>query len=296
MHKVAYCVPVPRIRTNSVPDIQSTSRLRNLSFSDLASPMSNVLDIQSFRVFVATWNVGGKTPHSGLKLDDFLQVEHQSDIYVLGFQEIVPLNAGNVLVIEDNEPAAKWLALINQALNKSSGVDNNLNSPSTSSDYSTSFSSQASRTKSMTPRDSKSSSGLLFFQKPSLKTFSKNFRTEKGRRLKTCNCTSELERKYSKESCFKCQQPDVSEENSSSEEEDNSSSFMVTDIAAVSGTNHLKYSLIVCKQMVGIFLTIWVRKELVQHIGHLRASCIGRGIMGYLGNKVSIDSIRVYLQ
>ncbi|KAK1295373.1 Type I inositol 1,4,5-trisphosphate 5-phosphatase CVP2 [Acorus calamus] len=39
--------------------------------------------------------------------------------------------------------------------------------------------------------------------------------------------------------------------------------------------------------MVGIFVTIWVRRELVQHIGHLRISCVGRGIMGCLGNKTS---------
>jgi hypothetical protein len=40
--------------------------------------------------------------------------------------------------------------------------------------------------------------------------------------------------------------------------------------------------------MVGIFVMVWAKKELVQHIGHLRTSCIGRGIMGYLGNKVRI--------
>ena len=37
------------------------------------------------RVFVATWNVGGKSPHSGLNLDDFLHVHDQADIYVLGY-------------------------------------------------------------------------------------------------------------------------------------------------------------------------------------------------------------------
>ena len=36
-------------------------------------------------MFVATWNVGGKTPNNGLNLEDFLQVEGSSDIYVLGY-------------------------------------------------------------------------------------------------------------------------------------------------------------------------------------------------------------------
>lgn len=48
----------------------------------------------------------------------------------------------------------------------------------------------------------------------------------------------------------------------------------------------ISYRLVASKQMVGIFLSIWARKELVQHIGHLRISSMGRGIMGYLGNKV----------
>lgn len=37
------------------------------------------------RIFVATWNVGGKTPDPGINLEDFLQVEGSSDIYVLGY-------------------------------------------------------------------------------------------------------------------------------------------------------------------------------------------------------------------
>ncbi|XP_077248909.1 type I inositol polyphosphate 5-phosphatase 10-like isoform X2 [Tasmannia lanceolata] len=269
-------------------ETQSTSRLESLNFSGFRSPMTNMSDTQDFRIFVATWNVGGKPPHNQLNLGDFLNVEDRSDIYVLGFQEIVPLNAGNVLVIEDNEPAAKWLSLINEALNQPVVVDtpNNLSTPS---DYSTTFCSQASSTNKMVSRDSKNVTSKIFSQKPSLKTVSKNFRTEKGRHLKTCNCTSEVEKKYGKDSCFRCQHVCVREEDSSSEEKEGSSSLMLTDIAAVSSSNQLNYSLIASKQMVGIFLTIWVRKELVQHIGHLRLSCVGRGIMGYLGNKGCIS-------
>ncbi|MCL7036810.1 hypothetical protein MKW94_029877, partial [Papaver nudicaule] len=76
--------PNASVGNRSYSAIQSASRFRNLSFSDFASPMTNVLDIESLRVFVATWNVGGKTPHTGMNLDDFLQVEYQADIYVLG--------------------------------------------------------------------------------------------------------------------------------------------------------------------------------------------------------------------
>ena len=38
--------------------------------------------------------------------------------------------------------------------------------------------------------------------------------------------------------------------------------------------------------MVGIFLTVWVRSEIRADVRNLKVSCVGRGLMGYLGNKV----------
>jgi hypothetical protein len=112
------------------------------------------------RIFASTWNVGGKSPSRGLDLDDWLHSSPPADIYVLGyvlsfvkslqgfhnaiftsiqqsscdiflltelflifcrFQEIVPLNAGNVLGTEDNVPAKKWVSLIRRTLNKNPG-------------------------------------------------------------------------------------------------------------------------------------------------------------------------------
>ncbi|KAM1503331.1 hypothetical protein ACFX1Q_028269 [Malus domestica] len=239
---------------------QSNPSVDIQSISDTGSQMPAGQYVQSFRVFVATWNAGGKSPHSGLNLDDFLQVDNESDIYVLGFQEIVPLNAGNVLVLEDNEPAAKWLALINQSLNKSPDG--------------------CSRSKA---------GGSRFSPKPSLKKVSKTFRTESKRRLKSCNCPFELERKHSKDFCFRCQQPNINEDDLSSDpDEDGSNAFDISEISMASTTNQMKYGLIASKQMVGIFVTIWARKEYIQYVSHLRISCISRGIMG-LGNKGCIS-------
>ncbi|VAI04117.1 unnamed protein product [Triticum turgidum subsp. durum] len=104
------------------PSASSSSFFKStsLKFSNYSSPVSTSTHIESFRVFAATWNVAGKTPDMELNLNDFLPSDDHSDVYVLGFQEVVPLNAGNVLVIEDNEPASRWLALINQALNRTS--------------------------------------------------------------------------------------------------------------------------------------------------------------------------------
>lgn len=47
-----------------------------------------------------------------------------------------------------------------------------------------------------------------------------------------------------------------------------------------------RYCLVASKQMVGIFLTVWVRSELRDHVRNMKVSCVGRGLMGYLGNKV----------
>ncbi|KAJ7982452.1 putative Type I inositol polyphosphate 5-phosphatase [Quillaja saponaria] len=238
----------------------SKSSTENPFLSSAEITMSSGQNVQSFRVFVATWNVGGKCPHSSLNLDDFLQINNQSDIYVLGFQEIVPLNAGNVLVIEDNEPAAKWLHLINHSLNKSADV--------------------ASRGLKRTA----SFGGSLFFSKPSLKKISKNFRTVSKRKLKACNCPLELGRKTNMDFCFHCQESNIREDDSSSEEDDDTS-----PISVVQPSNQMMYSLIASKKMVGIFVTVWMRKELVPYVGHLRISCITRGIMGCLGNKGCIS-------
>ena len=203
-------------------------------------------------------------------LNTFIAMSYVDLLFILflfwavRFQEIVPLNAGNVLVAEDNEPAAKWLALINQSLNRSYSVAS---------------------------RGSKSPlCSSLRFQKPSLKKVCKSFRTESGRRLKTCNCSPMSERKYSKD-CYVCPPPANMTEDfcSSEEDEDVLSNYVSPEISPPASANQMKYSLITGKQMVGIFVTVWVRKELVQHVSHLRISNVGRGILGCLGNKVIWD-------
>ncbi|XP_052197048.1 type I inositol polyphosphate 5-phosphatase 5 [Diospyros lotus] len=209
--------------------------------------------IQDFRVFVGTWNVGGRTPPDGLNLHDFLQVEGSSDIYVLGFQEIVPLSAGNVLVIEDNEPAVKWLELINEALNRAQSRRNS------------SFSSSESLRGS---KDSRSH----FFHKPSLKVLSRNLRGDNAL-LKACNCHLDSQPAGKRRPRRHSETADE---------------FLSMDELS-SFPNAMRFCLVACKQMVGIFLSVWARRDLVQHIGHLRISCVGRGIMGCLGNKGCIS-------
>ena len=48
------------------------------------------------------------------------------------------------------------------------------------------------------------------------------------------------------------------------------------------------YVRIVSKQMVGIYVSVWVQSCLRKHINNLKVFPVGVGFMGYMGNKVSI--------
>ncbi|KAL1545909.1 phosphoinositide 5-phosphatase [Salvia divinorum] len=179
--------------------VEKNSKTERPEFSQMPPPP---IPNSNLRMFVGTWNVGGKSPDDQPNLKDWLRTKEPADIYVLGFQEIVPLNAGNVLGLEDCGPAARWLSLIRQALNEPQYYK---------------------------PRES--FSDLLFLE-------------DDGEDL-VSNFSWRKQQKH--------------------------------------------YCLAACKQMVGIFLCVWVRRDLLHHITSLQVSCVGRGIMGYLGNKGSIS-------
>ncbi|KAL3721696.1 hypothetical protein ACJRO7_034092 [Eucalyptus globulus] len=281
----AFTEASPAMR-KSFSERQTSPRIEGLNLSSFEASMAPETEARELRIFAGTWNVGGRTPNNTLNLQDFLQVEGSSDLYVLGFQEIVPLSAGNVLVVEDNEPAAKWLVLINQALNRP---------------YDNDSSGHGSKPPNKSSKDfaTRTPNAVNFLQKPSLKVLRKKLKANKAL-LKSCNCSTESspiarerrrQRKFSdamdrpefmsfqyrRESCvddlFVGAELDPSYYPSS----------------PVLSANDPRYKLVACKQMVGIFLTVWARTELVQHVGHLKVSSVGRGIMGCLGNKGCIS-------
>jgi len=161
------------------------------------------------------------------------------------FQEIVPLNAGNVLGPEDSGPASKWLSLIRQTLN------NDTNTPDLSPNYNNTSNSELP------------SLDDLHYQQSSLKP-RVSFSDWERLNHDVAPSPKCLSNRYYY--------------NSSSQ-----------------GKNS-KYCLAASKQMVGLFLCIWTRKDLYQHITNLKVSCVGTGIMGYLGNKVQIKLTRNILK
>ncbi|KAM0013991.1 putative endonuclease/exonuclease/phosphatase [Helianthus debilis subsp. tardiflorus] len=98
--------------------------LPTLDLEPVPSPkilLTDYHDTQKFKVFVSTWNVGGVAPTDDLNIDDLLDTSNTTcDIYVLGFQEVVPLRASNVLGSDKKKISMKWNSLIRKTLNKKS--------------------------------------------------------------------------------------------------------------------------------------------------------------------------------
>ncbi|KAK4782117.1 hypothetical protein SAY86_016219 [Trapa natans] len=152
-------------------------------YSDLEPPVKQSTDQGTLKIFVSSWNVGGIRPPADIDMEDWLNIhENPADIYVFGFQEIVPLNASNVLARENSKASVEWNRILRAALEKP-------------------------RTRTQMRQD---------------------------------------------------------------------------------------FRRVISKQMVGIFITVWVRSDLYGHIKHPSVSCVGCGLMGRFGNKGSV-SVRFLL-
>ena len=57
------------------------------------------------------------------------------------------------------------------------------------------------------------------------------------------------------------------------------------------GDHGQDFQCIISKQMVGMFIAVWVRSDLYQSIHQLSVSSVGCGIMGCFGNKVCLDML-----
>ncbi|XP_010552761.1 PREDICTED: type I inositol polyphosphate 5-phosphatase 4 [Tarenaya hassleriana] len=252
----------------------------------------------NYTVFVATWNVAGKSPPSCLSLEGWLPTSRPADIYVLGFQEIVPLNAGNVLGAEDNGPARKWLALIRKTLNSLPDNSDSCRTPSPvphpAAELDSDFEGESIESKpSFFHRRSFQSLGQSMWMmdqdisgvQPHLdRRFSVSDRVMFGHRprdydpnFRYCSSDEDNAQADSPLYCHYLQDSPASRSGS-----------LVTDDRERQ-TEKSRYCLVASKQMVGIFLTVWVKSDLRDSVRNLKVSCVGRGLMGYLGNKGSIS-------
>lgn len=226
------------------------------------------------RIFVGTWNVGGRTPNGEIDIDEWLCLKEPIDIYIIGFQEVVPLNAGNVLGAENNVPAARWLHLIRHTLNNSRYPSmRSCSTPSSIWHEAVEFTEylndlgadMASLEKEVEPFF------LNVYQKGDHHSH-KAVVNGPGERT----CGGKSNRSGDSQPSTPISSPILSCRSLASYDQP------VTQ-------NRSRYALIASKQMVGIFLSVWIRGDLRRHVRNLKVSCVGCGLMGFLGNKGSIS-------
>ncbi|KAM7485509.1 hypothetical protein LguiA_001518 [Lonicera macranthoides] len=357
-----------------------------------------IINVQNYSIFTATWNVAGRSPPSNLNLEELLHASSPADIYVLGFQEIVPLNAGNILGAEDNGPAKKWLSLIRKTLNNLPGTSGGTGYytpspvpvPDPVCEYDADFEgSTRQRTASFfhrrsfqAPRTGKMDNDPSFPQPRLDRRFSVCDRAIFGHRPSDFDSNggwshrpSDYSSSHRPSDYSSSHRP--SDYSSSHRPSDYSSGRRPSDYSAgrrpsdyssgrrpsdyswgqrpsdyssgrrpsdySSGrrlsdyswgqrpsdysrwgssdddygpvdspstvlyspmfnggstpmeygnrgsSGNSRYCLVASKQMVGVFLTIWVKSDLREHVRNMKVSCVGRGLMGYLGNKGSIS-------
>ncbi|CAN8246739.1 unnamed protein product [Cochlearia groenlandica] len=311
------------------------------------------MDTKSIRICVGTWNVGGRVPPSDLDIDGWVDTIEPADIYVLGLQEIVPLNAGNIFGIEDERPVSEWEDTIRDALNRIRPrkvkivsysdphspskfkpseevsyvvedmlVESNCDSCDVSLSVSESFSfdDRIAETnydkRSCLPRQE-----YLQRQFSSPKTLDRLFSMQLDTGSKRAESLSRWF-SYSERVGLSWPEPPLRLLNQHVKERrcslksslkpfKNYSSFNAHNHGVTEGkktpllsdlnfkplmtVRKPAYVRIVSKQMVGVFLTVWVRRSLRKHIRNLSVSTVGVGVMGYIGNKGAVSvSMSVY--
>ncbi|KAH9331014.1 hypothetical protein KI387_003122, partial [Taxus chinensis] len=360
---------VSRFQVTGTP---SEHFLRRLKRGKSETMRAQYIDAKEIKILVGTWNVGGKLPPDDLDIEEWLSTKDPADVYVLGFQEVVPLNAGNIFGAEDNIPVYKWENRLRSTLNKvqpaeleckcysappspsranasDTIADEILSGRDVVSDVDVSISPQS--VEGDTPVDAtndliypsnlynfkrvSSSLGrsqatwpeeLLEVQHPKSNVNLRRVFSESGRTGWGCTdslsdpetqalpCRAKLGRMYSMSEKIGLRWPEQPLDLETEDLLPNIGSFKKIQInkelrnclETLSATGaHAKsekpkslrkrYVRIVSKQMVGIYVSVWVRRTFRRYINNLKVSPVGVGVMGYIGNKGSISvSLSIY--
>ncbi|MED6193907.1 hypothetical protein PIB30_023572 [Stylosanthes scabra] len=311
------------------------------------------INTKEVRITVGTWNVAGRLPSMDLEIEDWLCTEEPADIYIIGFQEVVPLNAGNVLGAEDNTPIRKWEEIIRRTLNKTSeceSEDKSFSGPHSPVLRTTSAPDVLADSLENNPLDMIDEAYIgAFFDNDDLEHeevnnilgIGKNLQlrrvygidtkttldwperpldstpiVDSGPKLRRVLSSSELNwkgnalvygggmtRSHHSSGNLNLlwkEQKVVPEEvviidpiAQVSDEEDDTFSELPNEMDDDNGLGSMKwrpkYVRIVSKQMVGIYVSVWVQRKLRRHINNLKVSPVGVGLMGYMGNKGSVS-------
>lgn len=252
------------------------------------------------------------------------------------FQEVVPLNAGNVLGAEDNKPIPKWETIIRRTLNKTSMPKSKRKSYTAPSSPSTDVQQEMMNedylgnldNDEMKNEEEKSIIGIgknlqlrrmheidlqtiLDWPERPLNPIPHVDSSPKLRRvLSSSTINGSLYGGGMKRSCqsygnlslFVREKElvpqvfdsidDVSDKLSDEEDDSFSELQNYKDGDGIGSViSHSEYVRIVSKQMVGIYVSVWVQRKLRRHVNNLKVSSVGVGLMGYMGNKVIVKSM-----
>lgn len=306
-----FCVDISNLHANVdlnavavAPPSNPLSLLRGQS----ETMRQQFVDDHEFRVAVHTWNVAGKRPPQDLDLEEWIGDSQPADIYVFGFQEIVPLNANNVLCVEDQEPAARWESKIREYLNNNNGLRKesdpfqSRSAPSSphNDDMGISVSEVYDAEKLLGRCVSGKNLETAFFAiEGNLLNYEKNL-PERVEARPVERTRSDGEVLNDSAWPFSMETPEVTtadlHEAAMAEELLSEKANLIAPLLSTSGSVryppavvHHQYSRVASKQMVGIFVTVWVRSQLWRHVHNVKVSTVGLGLMHYLGNKGSIS-------
>lgn len=301
--------------------LQSTgTQLKSLKRRKSEILRTQYMATEELRIAVCTWNVAGKLPPDNLILNEWLKISNPADIYVIGFQEIVPLSPGNVLGVEDTGAIRKWENLIRETLGmaKADGErkchtappspwNQKLYEPSESSLDGSELDGALVEADTQLCYDvedqSRSSCSSTFTEAVSSgtargkQTLKRVYSSAEHLGLSWC-----LERTESQPVDWlrKLAVPMDTDQrfgafptnfNIMGEEEESRMRSLGRLLGKIERhrKERARYVRLASKQMVGLHVSVWVTRKLRRHIWSVRVSCVGIGFMGYLGNKGSVS-------
>nr|GEU34294.1 type I inositol polyphosphate 5-phosphatase 1-like isoform X1 [Tanacetum cinerariifolium] len=241
------------------------------------------IDTKELRVSVNTWNLGGEVPPEDLDISEWLDTDHPADVYVIGFQEIIPLNAGNIFGTDDTRPIPIWENIIRANLNKIQPVNTKFKCFSDPPSPSRFKDTPNIEDEVVLESDIDSEQQSCTFNDSAL-TINSEVKVEES--VNSYKNSKSFENFLPLESYLKV-------DNKVKPEVNWLEKIDLDDI--MYRKRKSQYVRIVSKQMVGVFITIWVRRSFRKHIQNVRVSTVGVGAMGYLGNKGSVSvSMSIY--
>ncbi|XP_020243935.1 type I inositol polyphosphate 5-phosphatase 2 isoform X1 [Asparagus officinalis] len=325
-----------------------SSRLRRRKSETLRVQYISNKDV---RVMIGTWNVAGRFPSEEVELDEWLCKREPADIYILGFQEVVPLNAGNILGAEDNRPIPKWESIIRRTLNSNSlqskpsyksysappspvsraplsdsslankvhvpgnhafergeqdksvsfGKNfqwNRINSNNYSNkldwpEYSLDKPQKDIKSRTKLRRVLSSSQGIGFGWLDGSKVYSSESLSSSVGLKRVYRSSGNLGMLWSEREEASDVLESLKDVSDKSSEEDSSPENEVergeNEGSGECSNPRPRFVRIVSKQMVGIYISVWVCRRLRRHVNNLKVSPVGVGLMGYMGNKGSVS-------